>query len=71
MKDKLEPSGVLEECLTPMTQFTTHGLADCNVVDLVQGAVVQFERKGYYRLDVPYSSANSSMVFFEIPAGGK
>lgn len=72
-KDKLEPSDVLEECLTPVTQFTTVAFADCNVVDLKQGDVVQFERKAYYRLDVAYGGRDSSspMVFFEIPSGGK
>ncbi|KAJ9292477.1 hypothetical protein DTO271G3_8749 [Paecilomyces variotii] len=67
-KDNLEPSDVLEEYLTPVTQFTTRAFADCNVVDLEQGAVIQFERKAYYRLDVPYRGRDSSpMVFFEIP----
>jgi glutamyl-tRNA synthetase len=72
IKDKLEPSDVLEECLTPITQFTTRAFADCNVVDLKQGAVIQFERKAYYRLDVSHQGRDSSpMVFFEIPSGGK
>ncbi|GAW14428.1 hypothetical protein ANO14919_038300 [Xylariales sp. No.14919] len=71
-KDKLEPSDVLEECLTPVTQFTTKAFADCNVADLAKGTVVQFERKAYYRLDVPYSGHDKSpMVFFEIPSSGK
>lgn len=33
-KDKLEPTDVLEECLTPVTQFATRAFAECNVVDL-------------------------------------
>jgi glutamyl-tRNA synthetase len=70
-KDKLEPSDVLEECLTPVTQFTTQAFADCNVVDLKEGAIIQFERKAYYRLDKPYRGPGESMVFFEIPSGGK
>lgn len=71
-RDKLEPSDVLEECLTPVTQFTTRAFADCNVVDLPRGAVVQFERKAYYRLDAPYHGRDASpMVFFEIPSSGK
>ncbi|KAF3397017.1 putative glutamate--tRNA ligase, cytoplasmic, partial [Talaromyces pinophilus] len=71
-KDTLEPTDVLEECLTPVTQFTTRAFADCNVVDPEKGAVIQFERKAYYRLDAPYQGRVSSlMVFFEIPSGGK
>ncbi|CRG87966.1 glutamyl-tRNA synthetase [Talaromyces islandicus] len=69
-KDKLEPTDVLEECLTPVTQFTTVAFADCNVVDLEKGAVIQFERKAYYRLDRG-RDGSSPMVFFEIPSGGK
>jgi glutamyl-tRNA synthetase len=71
-KDKLEPTDVLEECLSPVMQFTTRAFADCNVVDREKGAVIQFERKAYYRLDAPYQGRGSSpMVFFEIPSGGK
>jgi len=71
-KDKLGPTDVLEECLTPVTQFTTCAFADCNVVGLKQGAVIQFERKAYYRLDASYQGCgSSSMVLFEIPSGGK
>lgn len=72
IKDKLEPTDVLEECLTPVTQFTTRAFADCNVADLKEGAVIQFKRKAYYRLDTPYQGRDSSqMVFLEIPSGGK
>ncbi|PCG89968.1 Glutamyl/glutaminyl-tRNA synthetase, class Ib [Penicillium occitanis (nom. inval.)] len=39
-KDKLEPTDVLEECLTPVMQFTTRAFADCNVVDREKGAVI-------------------------------
>lgn len=70
-KDKLEPADVLEECLTPVTQFTTVAFADCNVVDLEKGAVIQFERKAYYRLDRGTEGGSKPMVFFEIPSGGK
>jgi hypothetical protein len=44
-KDKLEPSDVLEECLTPVTQFTTRAFADCNIVDLKQGTVIQLSAR--------------------------
>lgn len=70
-KDKIETSDVLEEFLTPVTQFTNRAFADCNVGDLKQGDVIQFERKAYYRLDRPYSRDSLPMVFFEIPSGSK
>jgi glutamyl-tRNA synthetase len=37
---------------------------------LPRGAIIQFERKGYYRLDVGYKSEGASrMVFFDISSG--
>ncbi len=67
-KDKLEPSDVLEDCLKPATQSTTHALANSNVMDLVQGAVVHFERKAYYRVNV---RCGSTTVVFETPSGSR
>ncbi|KAK0389983.1 hypothetical protein NLU13_3556 [Sarocladium strictum] len=67
-KDKLEPTDVLEECLTPVTQTTIEAFADRNTQELKKGAIVQLERKGYFRLDTPYTDAKTPMVFFKIPA---
>lgn len=67
-KDKLEPTDVLEECLTPVTQVTTEAFTDHNTKELKKGAIVQLERKGYFRLDTPYTDAKTPMVFFKIPA---
>lgn len=68
-KDKLEKDDKLESFLTPNTEFRTHVFADCNVSDLPPGAIVQFERKGYYKLDVQYKDNGSRMVFIDIPSG--
>jgi glutamyl-tRNA synthetase len=69
-KDKLEKEDTLESFLTPVTEFRKHAFADCNMMDLPQGAIVQFERKGFYKLDVPYNGDDGSrMVFFDIPSG--
>jgi glutamyl-tRNA synthetase len=68
-KDKLEKTDELETFLTPVTEFRSSAFADCNVRDLLQGAIVQFERKGYYKLDTAYKGVGSKMVFFEIPSG--
>jgi glutamyl-tRNA synthetase len=67
--DKLEKDDKLESFLTPNTELRTHVFADCNVSDLPPGAIVQFERKGYYKLDVQYKDNGSRMVFFDIPSG--
>ncbi|KAF2116799.1 putative Glutamyl-tRNA synthetase, cytoplasmic [Lophiotrema nucula] len=67
-KDKLEKDDVLENFLTPVTEFREQALADCNVAELPQGAILQFERKGYYKLDGLEKGNGSRMVFFNIPA---
>lgn len=67
-KDKLEKEDKLEDFLTPVTEFRSRCFADCNVKDLPKGAVVQFDRKGYYKLDVAYSDGER-MVFFSVPSG--
>lgn len=50
-KDKLDKGDDLEEFLVPVTMSTTAAFTDCNVTALAKGAIVQVERKGYYRLD--------------------
>lgn len=66
-KDKLEKTDKLEEFLTPVTEFRTEAFSDCNVAGLERGAIIQFERKGYFRLDVAYTGQGSRAVFFEVP----
>jgi glutamyl-tRNA synthetase len=68
-KYKLEKEDKLEDFLTPVTEFRSQAFGDCNVKELSRGAIIQFERKGYYRLDVPYQDERLRMVFFEIPSG--
>lgn len=69
-KAKLDKADVLEECLTPQTEFRDEAFADCNVAELEPGAVVQFERKGYYVLDGQrLADGGSRMVFFNVPSG--
>lgn len=67
-KDKLEEGDNFEDFLTPQTEFHTKAYADLNIKDLKEGDIIQFERKGYYRLDKPYSLGNPA-VFFTIPDG--
>ncbi|KEY64532.1 hypothetical protein S7711_03599 [Stachybotrys chartarum IBT 7711] len=69
-KDKLEKQDQLKDYLTPITEFCTEALADCNVAELVQGVIIQFERKGLYKLDVAYHGDGSRAIFFEIPSKG-
>ncbi|KAI0860552.1 glutamyl-tRNA synthetase [Xylaria cubensis] len=67
-KDKLEKQDELEKFLTPETEFRTQAFADCNVAELPQGSIVQFERKGFYKLDEAYTGEGSRAIFFEIPS---
>lgn len=67
-KDKIEEGESFEDYLTPETEFHTAAVADLNVKNLKVGDVIQFERKGYYRLDKAYASG-SPAVFFTVPDG--
>ncbi|CAG8124601.1 unnamed protein product [Penicillium salamii] len=67
-KDSLAEDDVLEDCLNKHTEFREAGVADCNVADLKENDIIQFDRKGYYRVDRAYSPG-SPAVFFNIPSG--
>lgn len=67
-KDKLEENDSFEDFLTPDTEFHTAAIADLNVKDMTVGDVIQFERKGYYRLDA-VAKDGKPYVFFTIPDG--
>jgi hypothetical protein len=65
-KDKLDlKKDVLEEFLAKDTEKRVQAFADCNVKDPQRGTVIQFDRKGYYRLDD--IDTTGIMVFFQIP----
>lgn len=42
---------------------------DSDMRNLKRGDVVQLERKGYFRCDVPCSSKTNPLVLFAIPDG--
>ncbi|KAG5366039.1 Glutamate--tRNA ligase, cytoplasmic [Yarrowia sp. B02] len=67
-KDKIEEGENFEDWLTPETIFKTEALADSNIKNMKVGDIIQFERKGYYRLDQPWSEGKPA-VFFTIPDG--
>jgi glutamyl-tRNA synthetase len=67
-KDKLEKEDDYEQYLTPQSEFRTAAWADCNVAELKQDDIIQFERKGYYRVDKPFQQGKSA-VMFNIPSG--
>ncbi|CCG84690.1 protein of unknown function [Taphrina deformans PYCC 5710] len=67
-KDKLEEGDSVENFLTEKTEFKTVAQADLNVRELQKGAVIQFERKGYFIVDQAYE-AGGKVVFFAVPDG--
>ncbi|CAG8900344.1 unnamed protein product [Penicillium egyptiacum] len=67
-KDSLQEDDVLEDYLNKHTEFREVGMADCNVADLKESDIIQFDRKGYYRLDRAYAPGKPA-VFFNIPSG--
>ena len=69
-KDKLEEDDVLENVLTKETEFKTEALADCNVAALKEDDIVQFDRKGYFRIDRAFKHGESVHAF-QIPTGRK
>ncbi|KAB5545896.1 hypothetical protein GE09DRAFT_1289382 [Coniochaeta sp. 2T2.1] len=50
-------------------ETVTRAFADRDVVDLKEGDVALFARKGYYRVDRAYGDGNERMVFWQIPNG--
>ena len=67
-KDIIEKDDEVEECLNDQTEFRTEALADVNVADLKENDIIQFERKGYFRVDRPFIHGKPA-VLFNIPTG--
>lgn len=69
-KDKPEPDDKLEDILNRHTEFKTEAFADCNVAALKEDDVVQFDRKGFFRIDKALHHGEN-VVAFQIPTGKK
>jgi len=69
-KDKLGDEDDYEDFLTAQTEFKTIAIADLNVRDLKKDNVIQFDRKGYFRVDSA-ATADSPARLFMIPTGKK
>ncbi|KAF8590002.1 glutamate-tRNA ligase [Ramaria rubella] len=69
-KKKLEEEDDVVDFVTPVTEFRVEAWADAGVRSLSPGDILQFERKGYYRLDVVHGSgAEMHFDFVRIPDG--
>ena len=67
-KDKLEEDDNVDDFLTPTTEFRTKALADGNVAALKEDDIIQFERKGYFRVDKAFKHGEKAVMFC-IPTG--
>lgn len=68
-KKKLEEDEDFVDVVNPCTEKETSALGDSNMRDLKRGDILQLERKGYFRCDVPFSSLTEPIVLFAIPDG--
>jgi len=69
-KDKPDPDDALEDILNHDTETKTEALADCNVAGLKEDDIVQFDRKGFFRIDRAFKHGESVWAF-QIPTGKK
>ncbi|KAI5797225.1 tRNA synthetases class I, catalytic domain-containing protein [Pyronema domesticum] len=67
-KDKIEDDEDIKDFINKSTMFTEKAIADCNIADVKEDDILQFERKGYYRCDQPAKDGKPA-VFFCIPTG--
>lgn len=67
-KNKLGKRDDIMDFLTLRTEFRCSALADGNAAALAEGDIVQFERKGFYRVD-RVGVEGRAAVFFCVPTG--
>lgn len=68
-KKKLEEGEDFLDVLNPCTRHETLAIGDSNMRNLKRGEILQLERKGYFRCDVPFLRSSKPIVLFAIPDG--
>ncbi|ERN02087.1 hypothetical protein AMTRI_Chr02g223680 [Amborella trichopoda] len=68
-KKKLDEDEDFLDALNPCTKWELPALGDSNMRNLKRGEILQLERKGYYRCDVPFLKPSKPMVLIAIPDG--
>nr|GMC91021.1 glutamate--tRNA ligase, cytoplasmic-like [Ipomoea batatas] len=68
-KKKLEENEDFVDVVNPCTKKETCAFGDANMRDLKRGDILQVERKGYFRCDVPFVRTTEPIVLFAIPDG--
>lgn len=66
-KDKIEDGENFEDYLTTDTVFRSNAIADLNLRHLPKDTILQFERKGYFRIDRAFDGTKA--ILFVIPDG--
>lgn len=57
-----------EDFINPKTETRIAAVADCNVAELKEDEIIQFDRKGFFRVDKALKHGEPA-VFFQIPTG--
>ena len=69
-KDKLEENDKMEDYVNHDSVSRVEAIGDINMKTLPAGSIIQFERKGYFRLDTAYDPVTDKPgEFFLIPDG--
>ncbi|GAB2292316.1 hypothetical protein Dimus_026564 [Dionaea muscipula] len=68
-KKKLEEDEDFVDVLNPCTRKETLAFGDSNMRNLQHGEILQLERKGYFRCDVPFFRSSKPVILFAIPDG--
>ncbi|CAD6232006.1 unnamed protein product [Miscanthus lutarioriparius] len=58
-----------DDFVNHLNPCTTSALGDPDMRNLKKGEIIQLERKGYYRCDVPFTGPSKPIVLFAIPDG--
>ena len=66
---QLEEGEDFLDVLNPCTKKETAAVGDSNMRNLKQGEILQLERKGYFRCDVPFYRPSKPVVLIAIPDG--
>ncbi|XP_058076275.1 glutamate--tRNA ligase, cytoplasmic [Magnolia sinica] len=68
-KKKLEEGEDFIDVLNPCTRRETSAFGDSNMRNLKRGEILQLERRGYFRCDVPFVRPSKPIVLIAIPDG--
>ncbi|PWA82702.1 Aminoacyl-tRNA synthetase, class I, conserved site-containing protein [Artemisia annua] len=68
-KKKLDEDEDFVDVVNPETKKEIAAVGDANMRDLKRGEIIQLERKGYFRCDVPFITPSKPIVLYAIPDG--